>query len=48
MFETPNSSLSYNNQQDEDPVSHLNEKEQSCVKLANPPSQTSNQKKKKD
>ncbi len=23
MFETPNSSLSYNNQQDEDPISHL-------------------------
>ncbi len=26
MFETPNSSLSYNNQQDEDPVSHLIQK----------------------
>ncbi len=96
MFETPNSSLSYDNKQDEDPVSHLiqriskpetiisqllnisieslevtniecslpnlsttmltlenmvhdrvqssqfNEKEQSCVELANPPTQTSN------
>ncbi len=102
MFETPNSSLSYDNQQDEDPVSHViqriskletiiskllkinieslevtniecslpnistrmltlekmvhdrvqlsqfNEKEQSCVKLANPPTQTSNKKKNKD
>ncbi len=103
IFETPNSSLSCANQQDEDPVSHLmqriskleaiiskllnitfesldvtnidcslpnistrmltlekmvhdrvqpsqfNEKEQSCVKLANPPpSQTSNKKKKKN
>ncbi len=101
MFETPNCSLSYNNHQDEDPVSHLiqriekletiiskllninldslevtnikcslpnlstrmltlekmvhdrvqpsqfNEKEQSCVKLANPPTQTSNKKKTK-
>ncbi len=100
MFKTLNSSLSYNNQQDEDPVSHLiqtiqkletiiskvlniyleslevtniecslpnlptrmltlekmvhdrvqpsqfNEKEQSCVKLANPPTQASNKKKK--
>ncbi len=102
MFETPNSSLSCANQQDEDPVSHLmqritkleaiisnllnitfesldvtnidfslpnistrmlrlekmvydrvqpsqfNEKEQSCVKLANPPTQSSNKKKKKN
>ncbi len=100
MFETPNSSLSYDNQQDEDLVSHLiqriskletiiskflsigieslevtniecslpnistrmltlekmvhdrvqplqfNEKEQSCVKLANPPNQQSHKKKK--
>ncbi len=100
MFETPNSSLSYDNQQDEDPVSHLihriskletiisklvninieslevtniecslpnlstrmltlekmvhhrvqpsqfNKKEQSCVKQANPPTQTSNKKEK--
>ncbi len=102
MFETPNSSLSYNNQQGEDPVSHLilriqkletiisklliinieslevtnikcllpnlstkmltlekmvhdrvqpsqfNEKEQSCVNLANPPTQSSNKKKNKN
>ncbi len=102
MFETPNSSLSYNNQQDEDLVSLLiqriskletiiskllnidieslevtniecslpnistrmltlekmvhdrvqpsqfNEKEQSCVKLAYPPTQTSNKRKNKN